>query len=200
MNLYFRGAKVEVFEVDVKDELQMKKIIEDMDKKYTIDLVIANAAIISEQLTNQETSFQIKEIFNVNINGTLNTILPLITIFEERKKGQICIISSLTGNVGSLGIYPSTKSCLTNLGNYLRQRLYKSNIKVNVVQPGWIDTNMAKSSKSYLFGLVSAEYSSKVIKKGLLNNDSEISFPEISTLFMYVIGTLPFSLIEEVFR
>lgn len=178
----------------------MKKIIDDMERKYSIDLVISNAAIISEQLSNQDTSFQIKEIFDVNINGSLNTILPIITLFEEKKKGQICIISSLTGHVGSLGIYPSTKSCLTFLGHYLRQRLSKLNIKVNVVTPGWIQTSMAESSKSYLFGVVSPEYSAKVIRKGLLNNDSEISFPEISTLFMYIIGTLPFTLIEGAFR
>ncbi|CAF4843394.1 unnamed protein product, partial [Rotaria magnacalcarata] len=80
----------------------------------------------------------VRETFNININGVLNTVLPLIEIKGVK---QIAIVSSQAAYaIFTSPIYGTTKQCVLSLGFDLRRRLAKDNIAVNVISPGPIAT------------------------------------------------------------
>jgi len=110
------GAKVFPIEVDVTDEKSMTKIMKELDQQHEgIDLVIANAGT-SSQMLDQTLSFEEKtrQILRTNIDGVFNTILPIIEPFKNRNKGQIAVVSSLSGvmNFPRSAAYSASKSVL----------------------------------------------------------------------------------------
>ena len=73
------SCNVVIKSIDVRDRKEMKNWINDLLKKYNnIDLVIANAGVSGGTSKGDEEEKQIYEIFETNINGVLNTIIPIL--------------------------------------------------------------------------------------------------------------------------
>jgi short-subunit dehydrogenase len=84
-------------------------------------------------LKDEDFSTQIQTLVDTNIQGALNSFLPLISNFKKRKNGQIAIISSLTAFIPDIaGIYGATKTFVYHLGNILRLQLKPHNVNVSV--------------------------------------------------------------------
>ncbi|WP_412755729.1 SDR family NAD(P)-dependent oxidoreductase [Legionella anisa] len=94
-----QGANTIYESIDVQNATQLKKFIIEVDNKMPIDLVIANAGISSTLQPNwqPEKEEHINQVFAINLQGTMNTVTPLIPRMIERKKGQIAMMSSIAG-------------------------------------------------------------------------------------------------------
>jgi short-subunit dehydrogenase len=165
--------------IDVQDETAMQGWIEEIEKDYQLDLVIACAGISAGTAGGPESVSQIKQIFAVNLDGVLNTINPAIAKMKERKKGQIVLISSLAGFRGlpSSPAYSASKAAIRVYGEALRGNLANMGIWVNTVCPGYIKTPMTAVNDFPMPFLMSAEKCAEKIVKGLKKNQSRISFP-----------------------
>ncbi|MBU6338554.1 MAG: SDR family NAD(P)-dependent oxidoreductase [Rickettsiales bacterium] len=174
-----RGANVFCKIIDVRDESDMANWIDEIEKNYELDLVIANAGISAGTASGVESSKQIKEIFAINLDGALNTINPAIAKMRQRKKGQIAIISSLAGFRGlpSSPAYSASKAAVRVYGEALRGNLREFGIAVNVVCPGYIKTPMTDVNNFPMPFLMPPEKCAEVIVKKLKKNVSRISFP-----------------------
>jgi len=177
----------------------MREMIERIDKEYPLDLVIANAGVTGgdSKLTLEENT---RKCIDVNINGVLNTLFPSVEGMKTRGKGQICIISSASSyGAWSFGTYGCTKSFELNYGLNLRSILSKSSINVSVATPGWIDTEMAKSTNISKFQMVSVSDAVHYIRKGLERDEPVISFPSFFASLVFAVGTgTPFGLLGEI--
>ncbi|MBM5782047.1 MAG: SDR family NAD(P)-dependent oxidoreductase [Pelagibacterales bacterium] len=175
------NSQINVFcsKIDVKDEQKMLNWISEIEQKFQIDLVIANAGISAGTASGTESSQQIKEIFAVNVDGVLNTINPTILKMKERKKGQIAIISSLAGFRGlpSSPAYSASKAAVRVYGEALRGNLASFGIEVSVICPGYIKTPMTDVNEFPMPFLMKPEICAKKIINGLRKNKSRISFP-----------------------
>jgi short-subunit dehydrogenase len=167
--------------IDVTDSISLKKFILETDDKLPIDLVIANAGVSSTLQSNwrQETEENIQNVLAINLQGTMNTINPLIHRMISRQKGQIALMSSLAGLRGlpQSPSYCASKAALYIYGQSLRAWLSRYNIKVNVICPGYVKTDMSDRLSGPKHFLVSSEKAVKIIDRGLRKNKACIAFP-----------------------
>ena len=89
------GANAIIKIVDVTDYQKIHEILQEFDQQYPIDLIIANAGISAGTSGNGESYQQLKNIFDTNIYGVINSFYPVLEKFKARKSGQIAIMSSM---------------------------------------------------------------------------------------------------------
>jgi len=136
------GAKVQTFAGDVRDELWMKKQIEQICRDNIVDIVISCAGVSAGTLGHPETQIQTDIIFNTNVSGTINTIMPVIPFMIENRHGKIAVVSSMAGLLGlsSAPSYSASKAAIKVFGDALRGYLRPHNIRVAVIIPGYVRT------------------------------------------------------------
>ncbi|EGC33957.1 hypothetical protein DICPUDRAFT_153931 [Dictyostelium purpureum] len=180
-----KGAVAEVNIADITDRKTMTKYLTDFDSRYPVDLLIANAGIYESQLPN-DFSFEEKThiLSETNVNGMLNTVLPLLSKFEERKGGQICITSSLSFYVDFFfPAYSASKSFITSFAFALRKRMAEFGVGVSVIVPGFILTPLTDSFKKQGLMYLNVDQAVKIIANGIKYNMAQISFPFPALLY-----------------
>ena len=96
-----KGAHVLQGNMDVTDRDEMAAFILKLDDASPVDLVIANAGVSEETAgVAADVVAATRTLYDVNVGGVFNTVLPLIPRMKERKRGQIAIMSSLAGTSG----------------------------------------------------------------------------------------------------
>jgi len=191
--------KIVIYPCDVTDSDEMKNILLDVHQTYgQIDILFANAAISFRQhlLTNTFDK-AVRDTFNININGVLNTVMPLIELKSVR---QIAIISSQAAYAPFMSpIYGCTKQCVLSFGLDLRRLLAKDNIAVNVISPGPVQTPMlVGTSPNAVAHSVSTDKAAQIIFQGLRRNQAEIVFPALTGVFQYTLSFLPLCIAEPI--
>ena len=83
-------------------------------------------------------------MFDININGVLNTIDPIIPRMAARGHGQVAMMASLAGYRGLAGApgYAASKGFVKLYGEGLRGSLAPHGVKVNVICPGFVDSRL----------------------------------------------------------
>ena len=193
------GAEVHIkYDLAIENSNKVKEWIIEIAKDFKIDLVIANAGISINSEGKGYNEESEKRIFDVNINGVLNTIYPAIEIMKQQKKGQIAIIGSLAGYLGmpSCPAYSASKAMVRTYAEGLRGNLAKYGIKVNIVTPGYIKTPMTDKNDFFMPLLMDSIKAAKIIKKGIEKNKSRIVFPKILYYIIYILNVMP-SIIRE---
>ena len=190
-----RGANVLYQVMDVQNQLEMDNWIAQIDQNTPLDLVIANAGVSGGTNTYVSEEEQARNIFSVNMLGTLNTVLPIIEPMRLRKKGQIAVLSSLAGFRGmpSAPAYCASKAAVRSYGEGLRGRLSGDGVSVSVICPGFVKSRITDANNFKMPFMMPASKASRLIKKGLKNNRSRIAFPWQSYFLVRIISALPLS-------
>ena len=198
-----KGAIVSAKIIDVTDSKAMHDWLLAIDKKTPIDLLIANAGISAGMGGKTfEKPDQIRKIFDVNLNGVLNTIDPVLPAMVSRKRGNIAIMSSLAGFRGFPGApaYAGSKAAVRIYGESLGGSLAGSGVKIHVICPGFVATNMTRVNDFPMPFLMSSDRAAKIIENGIRNNKSRISFPWQSTLAVWFLSCLPDCIASYIIR
>lgn len=130
---------------DVSDYEFSKQMIETIVEKLgKIDILINNAGISKVGLFMDATPEEWDSIVNVNLKGTINCSHSAVKEMIKQKSGSIINISSMWGNVGASCevIYSASKGAINTFTKALAKELAPSNIRVNAIAPGVIDTEM----------------------------------------------------------
>lgn len=188
-----KGAVVKTAALDITDHVQMAGIIEDWDNQCPIDCVIANAGVSVGSAAGLESADQTREVFNTNINGVINTVLPLLPRLQTRRQGQIALISSLAGFRGLPGApaYSASKNAVRAWGEALRVYLAPQNIRVNVICPGFIKTPLTDQNRFDMPLLMDSDKAAVKIARGLAANKARIAFPRRLALPARLLSVLP---------
>ena len=111
---------------------------------YSIDILINNAGISSVGLLQDITRQQWDLLWNTNVTSAIALSKYIIPTFLRNGKGKIINISSVWGNVGASCevCYSATKGALNSFTKALAKELGPSNIEVNAIACGIIDTKM----------------------------------------------------------
>jgi acetoacetyl-CoA reductase len=112
-----------------------------------IDILVNNAGITRDGVFHKMTPEQWGEVISVNMNSAFNMTRQVIEGMRERNWGRIINISSINGQKGQMGQtnYSAAKAGLIGFSKALAQENAKKNITVNVVAPGYIDTEMLQA-------------------------------------------------------
>ena len=175
---------------NVTDFNKLKSIAEEIN---TPNLIFLNAGIYSPIDSSQSNIDIYKEHINVNYLGVLNCYEAFLPKMLLNKKGQIIIMSSISGWVGlpKAAAYGPTKAALRSFGQSIRYDLNAKGIKVQVCSPGFVETSATSINDFYMPGLMKADKAAELIYKNMQSNKFEFSFPLFFSIFMKLFSLLP---------
>jgi len=144
-----KAAGGEAFDVaaDMRDPKQVKAMVAEVAKRGgRLDYVVSNAAI-NPFMTWDSTSIEdFDSLFETNVRGAWVVCTEgARQMVAEGHGGAIVMISSISAHVGAPTqvAYCGTKGAISMLGKALGAVLGKHGIRVNVIEPGAVDTNMS---------------------------------------------------------
>ena len=147
LNTLYENQNFASFKLDISNSNQVnnifKKIIKEVD---TIDVLINNAGIASDDLVIRMTDEKWNNVIETNLSGTFYCSRAISKQMIRQKKGKIINIGSIIGIMGNKGQanYAASKSGIIGLTKSLAKELSSRNITVNVVNPGYISTEMTE--------------------------------------------------------
>jgi short-subunit dehydrogenase len=188
-----KGAQVTTAAIDVADREATAQWVTATDLAHPIDLVIANAGVGLEggsDLVDEEAT---RRTFAINLDGTLNTVLPLLPAMRVRQGGQIALMASLASFVGlpRSAAYNASKAAVRVWGESLRLQLRKDNIGVSVICPGFVTTRLTAKNKFKMPFLMGADKAAQIIRSGLARNKARIAFPVQTKSAVWLASSLP---------
>jgi len=192
-----QGAEVEIAVCDVTDRDRIQAVVEAADSRFPLDLIIANAGIISET----EGFSGSRKVIDVNVQGALNTVLPAVPLMKERKNGQILFMSSLGAFAPPTNAYMmsylASKAAVNQFAGGMRAALAPDYIGVTVATFGYVESEMTVGKDSLkdkgvdMPGLVTAKEACRKIQRGVALNSPMVMFPFWLYLITRVLGALP---------
>jgi len=197
-----KGAAVEARAVDVTDRAVMEAWLEDADARAPLDLVIANAGISGGTRGKGEGPHQTRRIFDINVTGLLNTVLPAIGPMQRRGGGQIALMSSVASFRGmpSAPSYSASKAAVRAYGEALRGALGASGVRVSVICPGFVRSRITDANPFPMPLLMDADRAARIIRRGLARDRARIAFPFPTYVAAWLLGALPPALTDPLVR
>ena len=141
------GKTVEIFKADVSKREEVKQLVQFAIKKFgKIDVLINNAGISQTKLFTDITDADWNNMLNTNLNSVFYMTQEVIPYMIHEKEGCIINISSIWGMIGaSCEVhYSVAKAGVDAMTKSLAKELGPSNIRINSIAPGIIDTEMNK--------------------------------------------------------
>lgn len=153
-----KGKNIEIFKADVTKRDEVKKLIKFcLDKYKKIDVLVNNAGISQTKLFTDITDDDWNNMLQTNLTSAFYTTQETVKNMINNKSGCIINISSIWGLVGaSCEVhYSVAKAGLDAMTKSLAKELGPSNIRVNSIAPGIINTDMNKNlSKQELENII----------------------------------------------
>ena len=139
------GAEILSILADVSDYEDCKSVVQQGVERFgTIDLLVNDAGISHIGLFQDMTPDEWQRVMNVNIGSVMNLCHLVIPSMVHRHHGRIINISSVWGNVGASceAVYSASKGAINSFTKALAKELAPSNIQVNAIAFGAIETPM----------------------------------------------------------
>ena len=175
------GARVVTQLLDVRDLNALTAWLEDISHREHPDLVIANAGVnINTGAEQQGESWDdVLRLLDVNVRAVFATVHGVLPAMRARGHGQIALVSSLAAWRGlpETPSYSASKAAVKVYGEAMRDGLAREGVRVNVIMPGYVESQMCFDMPGPKPFLWSAAKASRVIRHGLRSNKARISFP-----------------------
>ena len=148
----YPGIKVAVAALDVNDHEQVPKVFAALsDQLGGIDRVIVNAGIGKGAPLGSGKLWANKATIETNLVAALVQIETALEMFKKAGSGHLVLISSVLGAKGVPGVkaaYAASKAGMRSLGESLRAEYPKGPIRVTVIEPGYIESEMTAKSET----------------------------------------------------
>ena len=170
IELQNENENIEIYKADVSRREEVHKMVEGILKKYgRIDVLINNAGISENKLFTDVSDQDWTRMININLYSVFCVTQEVLPNMIHNKKGCIVNISSIWGMVGASceTIYSVTKAGINGMTKALAKELGPSNVRVNAIAPGIIDTDMNKNLTQEDIKNIEEEIPLEKIGKGL---------------------------------
>ncbi|MDA2804863.1 3-oxoacyl-[acyl-carrier-protein] reductase [Nocardiopsis suaedae] len=130
---------------DITDTAQVDSAFKRVEEEQgPVEVLVANAGITKDQLLALMSEDDFSSVLETNLTGTFRVAKRAVRGMMRKRTGRIVLISSVVGLLGSGGQanYAASKAGLIGFGRSLARELGSRNITVNVVAPGFIETDM----------------------------------------------------------
>ena len=138
-------AECLVVPCDVTDSKAVQALYKQVHTHYgKLDILAANAGVLSDGLIGMIPEKDIEDILNVNVKGVLNHLQAAARLMRKDKGGSIIITSSIIGRTGNKGqtVYAASKAATLGIMLSAAKELGPDGIRVNAIAPGFIETDM----------------------------------------------------------
>ena len=143
-----RELGVMVVKGNVGNFMDCKHAVEQVESQLgPIDVLVNNAGITRDGMFHKMTSEQWSEVIRVNMDSLFNMTRQVIEGMRERSWGRIINISSINGQKGQMGQtnYSAAKAGMIGFTKALALENARKGVTVNVIAPGYIDTEMVQA-------------------------------------------------------
>lgn len=199
-----QGAKVTTGCVDVADHEALAAWVAEFEKQGPVDLLIANAGVTAAcgEGNALEPLESATRLLGVNLHGVVNAVYAVEPGMRRNGAGQIALVSSLAAwrGMALTPAYSASKAAVKGYGEALRDLLAPVGIKVSVVYPGFVETDMSERFPGPRPGMISVQQAAERILRGLGRNEACIAFPWSMALGMRLLGVLPFGVSSFILR
>ena len=140
---------LKVIQLDVNDDISVREAIDRVvEENQRIDVLVNNAGYGLLGALEDLSIEEIKDQFETNFFGAIRVTQQALPVMRKQKSGTIVNISSVGGRMGipSLSAYHSTKFALEGLSESISYELEPFGIRVVLIEPGFIRTNIMNSS------------------------------------------------------
>jgi short-subunit dehydrogenase len=189
-----RGAvDASVVHFDASDSASVASLIPTvLSRVQTIDICLIAHGILPDQIKCNEDSEYLQSQYQVNCLSVIGICNDIANHFEENQQGCLAVISSVAGDFGKQSnyAYGSAKAALNIYLQGLRSRLYRHNVRVITIKPGFVDTPMTQDFKKGLLWSQPHLIAKKIVQ--ILNRgNGEYYLPSYWRVAMHLFLALP---------
>jgi 3-oxoacyl-[acyl-carrier protein] reductase len=133
---------------DITDSEQVEQAYKEIEEKHgNVEVLVANAGITKDQLLMRMSEDDFASVLDTNLVGAFRVVKRANRGMLRAKKGRVVLISSVVGLLGQAGQanYAASKAGLVGFARSLSRELSSRNITINVVAPGFVDTDMTRA-------------------------------------------------------
>ena len=180
---------------DVTDADAMAALAERIDTEGSgLALAVFNAGIYLPVHGETLKVADFEKSFAVNLSGVVNGLVPALKRMKARGRGHLAIVSSVTGYGGmpTSAAYGATKAALINMAESLKFDLDKLGVRIQVINPGFVDTPATSDNAFDMPALLQPEEAASRIARGLRSPGFEITFPRRFTYLLKALQFLPY--------
>ena len=130
---------------DITDSAQVDSAFKEVEEAHgPVEVLVANAGANKDQLLALMSEDDFSSVLDTNLTGAFRVAKRAVRGMMRKRFGRVVLISSVVGLLGSAGQanYSASKAGLVGFGRSLARELGSRNITVNVIAPGFIDTDM----------------------------------------------------------
>ncbi|MDB4944986.1 MAG: 3-oxoacyl-[acyl-carrier protein] reductase [Labilithrix sp.] len=140
-----RGGTAEIAGFDIADGKAAEAAIDEIAKRHgRLDILVANAGISIDGLLLRLKEEDVDRLFQVNVKGSIACAKAATKVMMRARTGRVVFMSSVVGEMGNIGqtAYAASKAAVIGAAKSIAREFASRNITVNVVAPGFIDTDM----------------------------------------------------------
>jgi NADP-dependent 3-hydroxy acid dehydrogenase YdfG len=177
------GGRALAVEADIADEEQAQGFVTKAAAELGgLDILVNNAGVMLLGPLEGADTAEWRRMVDVNVLGLLYCTHAALPLMRERGRGHIVNVSSVAGRHANFGsaVYNLTKFGVTGFSEALRQEALHSNVRVTVVEPGIVDTELQGHNQN--------EYVVKAIEKMREETGQVLTAEDIARAVAYVVA------------
>jgi len=179
---------------DVCDERGMAATVEAIEQTAgPIVLAVFNAGSYAPVSGENLSIRKFRHSFDVNVMGIVHGLTPVAERMRRRGKGHAVIVGSISAYFGwpTTAAYGATKAAVNVMAQALRFDFERINIRLQVVNPGFIDTPLTQRTSFKLPALISAADAARRICRAIDSGGFEVTFPRRLVYAVKFLALLP---------
>ncbi len=157
------------------------------------DMVVLVFGYLGDQEKGQQSWSEAAQIINVNYTGAVSILNIVAEDFADRRSGVIVGVGSVAGDRGrgSNYLYGSAKAGLAAYLSGLRSRMFKSNVTVVTIKPGFVATSMTEGLDLPPLLTASPNTVAKDVYRSIVKKSGEVYTPWFWRFIMLIIKAIP---------
>jgi NAD(P)-dependent dehydrogenase (short-subunit alcohol dehydrogenase family) len=190
-----KGGTIIGIQGDVTDRDAMTALIADVEQNHgPIALAFLNVGTFFPDSEDDIGGDGFRKTFDVNVNGAINLIGPLVRAMKPRGRGQIAVNGSVAGYGGlpRAIAYSASKAALIAMCEALKFDLDKIGITIQLVSPGFVKTPLTAKNDFPMPFLIPVEEAGARIVEGFETGGFEIAFPRRMAWMLKALNMLPY--------
>lgn len=194
VTLHSGNGNIHAYPLDITDRRAVTDCINEIERELgPIEIAVLNAGTYVPTPATAFDPKNFRDLFGVNVFGTVNCLAAVLSAFQHRQSGHVAVVSSVAGYRGLpiASAYGAIKAALINMCESLKPELDLMNIKLQLINPGFVETPLTAKNTFPMPYLIPAKNAAEQIYNGLQSDKFEITFPWQFSVWMKILRVVP---------